>query len=156
MKIKQNKDRVFKNQGFTLLELLVVISIIGILLAMGSVAFTTAQQKSRDAKRRADIKALRSGFEQYYAKFDGNYGSCAEMMGHQEIFPGGPPQDPKEQANYPCESPNVAADELGYCVCAELEAGGGNADSSPSPCDDPGIPGDASADDDWYCLSNLQ
>lgn len=155
MKIKKNKDRVFKNQGFTLLELLVVISIIGILLAMGSVAFSTAQQKSRDAKRRADIKALRSGFEQYYAKFNGNYESCDDMRNDEEIFPGGPPQDPKEQANYDCEGPDVLADELGYCVCAELEAGGGNADSTPEPCSDPDTP-NFTDPENWFCLSNLQ
>lgn len=153
MKIKQNKDRVFKNQGFTLLELLVVISIIGILLAMGSVAFTTAQQKSRDATRRADIKAIRNGFEQYYAKNSAVYGvDCDAMYVDEEIFPGGPPEDPKGDQDYECES-----EAGGYCVCAELETGGGNGGNTPAPCNSPGpgVPA-GHANENWFCLSNLQ
>jgi prepilin-type N-terminal cleavage/methylation domain-containing protein len=139
-----------KNKAFTLLELLVVISIIGILIALGVVAFSTAQQKSRDARRRGDIKAMQQGFEQYYAENNGSYGTCDEMKADNNIFPGGPPTDPKTNNNYSC---GVGGD--GYCVCANLETGGGNAGGS-SPCPDSGLAPGASANEDWYCLGNLQ
>jgi prepilin-type N-terminal cleavage/methylation domain-containing protein len=54
-------------RGFTLLELLVVIGIIAVLVGLGSTAYSTAQKKSRDAKRRGDIKAVQQALEQYYS-----------------------------------------------------------------------------------------
>src|SRR3989344_4486789 len=45
--------------GFTLIELLVVISIIGILAAFIVASFTSAQQKARDSKRKADLDAVK-------------------------------------------------------------------------------------------------
>ncbi len=55
-----------KQQGFTLVELLVVIVIIGI-LATGSISmFTGAQQKARDAVRITDVQAMKLSLEQSY------------------------------------------------------------------------------------------
>lgn len=139
-----------RSKAFTLLELLVVISIIGILIALGIVAFSTAQQKSRDARRRGDIKAMQQGFEQYYADNSASYGTCSTMRGNNDIFPGGAPTDPKSSNDYDC-----GVGGGGYCVCANLETGGGNAGGS-SPCPDSGLPSGASANDNWYCLGNLQ
>jgi general secretion pathway protein G len=144
---KQNKRQ---SKGFTLLELLVVISIIGILLALGTVAFSTAQKKSRDAKRRGDVKAMRDGFEQYYAQ-NGGYAACATMSGDDTIFPGGAPMDPKDSSAYDCV---YLADPDSFCVCTELETGGGN--SGGAPCPNSGLPLGVPADDTYFCLSSLQ
>lgn len=48
-----------KKNGFTLIELLVVISIIGILAAFIVASFTSAQQKARDSRRKADLDAVK-------------------------------------------------------------------------------------------------
>jgi|ETNmetMinimDraft_2_1059921.scaffolds.fasta_scaffold68837_2 prepilin-type N-terminal cleavage/methylation domain-containing protein len=52
--------------GFTLIELLVVIAIIGILSAVVLASLNSARQKSRDAKRVADLKQLQLALELYY------------------------------------------------------------------------------------------
>ncbi len=53
-------------RGFTLVELLVVITIIGILASIGLSTFTSAQAKGRDAKRKAHLRQLADSFEAYY------------------------------------------------------------------------------------------
>lgn len=55
-----------KRSGFTLVELLVVITIIGILTAMGMVAYTNVTSKAKDAKKRADINAIANAYELKY------------------------------------------------------------------------------------------
>lgn len=133
--------------AFTLLELLVVIAIIGILVSMGAVAFSTAQQKSRDSKRRGDVKAMQSAFEQYYAE-NGGYDTCGTMAS-VEYLPNGLPTDPKNTGSY-VYACNGAAES--YCACALLEdEDSGNANS-------PGASTSCSfiADGDYYCLGSLQ
>lgn len=56
-------QKLKNNQGFTLVELLVVIAIIALLSTIAIVAFGTARQKSRDARRVADIKQIQTGLE---------------------------------------------------------------------------------------------
>jgi general secretion pathway protein G len=55
-----------KERGFTLIELLVVIAIIGLLSTMAVVALNSARQKSRDAKRIADVKQMQTALELYF------------------------------------------------------------------------------------------
>jgi prepilin-type N-terminal cleavage/methylation domain-containing protein len=52
--------------GFTLIELLVVIAIIGVLASIVLASLNSARQKSRDARRIADIKQLQLALELYY------------------------------------------------------------------------------------------
>src|SRR5476651_2009324 len=51
------------SQGFTLIELMVVISIIAILSIIGITIFSGAQKSSRDARRKADIDSMSSSAE---------------------------------------------------------------------------------------------
>lgn len=53
-------------KGFTLIELLVVIAIIGLLASVVLLSLNSARQKSRDAKRLADIRQVASALELYY------------------------------------------------------------------------------------------
>jgi prepilin-type N-terminal cleavage/methylation domain-containing protein len=58
--------------GFSLVELLVAISIIAILTAVGYVNFKDSTEASRDADRRADLRNLQSALELYKNK-NGRY-----------------------------------------------------------------------------------
>ena len=60
MKRGQNK------QGFTIVELLIVIVVIGILAAITMVAFSTTQGRARDAQRKSDVEAIVKALELHY------------------------------------------------------------------------------------------
>lgn len=66
-------------KGFTLVELLVSITIIGILSSIGLATFTSAQKKSRDAKRKAHLKQLTDAFEAYYNDY-GQYPDDGDIV----------------------------------------------------------------------------
>lgn len=55
-----------RSKGFTLIELLVVIAIIGILASIVMVSLSGAKEKSRDARRQADIKSIQLALSLYY------------------------------------------------------------------------------------------
>lgn len=76
-----------KNKGFTLVELLVVVSIIAILSVIGLTIFTSAQKNARDARRKADIDAIANAIETtrtpgtvYYTSLPTNFSSGAVPM----------------------------------------------------------------------------
>ncbi|MBI4093475.1 prepilin-type N-terminal cleavage/methylation domain-containing protein [Candidatus Kaiserbacteria bacterium] len=54
-----------KNRGFTLIELLVVIAIIGLLASIVVASLGSVQGKGRDARRVADVDALKKALQIY-------------------------------------------------------------------------------------------
>ena len=56
-----------KTSGFTIVELLIVIVVIGILAALVIVTYNGIQQKARDTERKTDIKAVQGQLEAYWA-----------------------------------------------------------------------------------------
>ena len=59
--------RIREQKGFTLLELMIVIAIIGILATMAQPMFKTAVKKSREAALKEDLFNIRNVLDQYYA-----------------------------------------------------------------------------------------
>ena len=67
--------------GFTLVELLVVISIIGILSTVLLANFNAARERSRDTQRKADLRNLQTALRLYYS----DYGSFPTSSSANEI-----------------------------------------------------------------------
>ena len=63
MKINLRK----REQGFTIVELLIVIVVIGILAALVIVQFTNIQARARDTERKSDMRAIQSKLAEFYA-----------------------------------------------------------------------------------------
>jgi prepilin-type N-terminal cleavage/methylation domain-containing protein len=61
--LKYNLNPIKKSRGFTLIELLVVIAIIGILATIIVASFANAQQRGRDARRKADLDAIKKALQ---------------------------------------------------------------------------------------------
>jgi len=144
-------------KGFTLLELLVTISIIGILLAIGSVSFSTAQKRGRDSRRQGDMKAIQKSLEQCFA-LDTEYPQTADPDNPLNCTGGAStmnqvPDDPKPAEDY-VYTVDDALSATAYCLCASLEnLGTGNADSvgAGGVCS-----WETATDNDYFCVSNQQ
>lgn len=54
-----------KINGFTLLEILVVVTIIGLLAAIGVVSYGSLLKGSRESRRKADLEQIRAALEIY-------------------------------------------------------------------------------------------
>lgn len=67
-----------KQRGFTIVELLIVIVVIGILAALVITTYSGIQQKGRDTERQTDIKAIHGQLEAYYAQ-SGHYPTLANV-----------------------------------------------------------------------------
>lgn len=141
--------------GFTLLELLIVIGIIGVLMALATVAYSSAQIGGRNARRKQDVLAIQNALEQYYSEHGFAYpGTCSDAGSYLRSSW---PMDPSSTDSTPkpyvgtlnCNNSGTNA----YCICASLEstiltgATSGNADSA---CDWNAV------QKDHYCVSNLQ
>ena len=110
---------MIRNKGFTLLELLVVISLIGLLTAIGVVNFQATNQRSRDGKRQADLEQLRTALEIARADSSNNtYPADLDSLVTGAYMPS-LPVDPKTGTYV--YSP--AGDFRTYSLCAHLEKG---------------------------------
>jgi len=134
-----------KSQGFTLFELLVSISIIGILVALATVSYSAAQKKARDARRIQDMKSIQTAAEQYYSMNNYTYPPSEvtpwEVDG-QVVFEKFPTDPKPSDYTYTWDFTPP-----GYCVCAEMEnVTGGN---SGAGCNfQVGV--------DYFCVKNQQ
>ena len=70
-------------KGFTLIEMLVVVSLIGVLTTLVAANLNSARERARDTQRKSDLRNIETGLRLYYQDyqaFPGN-GSGGEISG---------------------------------------------------------------------------
>jgi prepilin-type N-terminal cleavage/methylation domain-containing protein len=72
------RKRSRSNRGFTIVELLIVIVVIGILALLVITTYSGIQAKARNAKRQTDIQSLQTQMEAFFSQ-NGYYPSLTDM-----------------------------------------------------------------------------
>lgn len=67
-----------RRAGFTLIEFLVVATLMVILSTIGMVGYSSVSRTTRDKQRQKDMEVIRVAMEQYYELY-GNYPTAATM-----------------------------------------------------------------------------
>ena len=138
-------------KGFSLFELLVTISIIGILVSVATVSFSSAQKKARDARSVQDIGMIQKSAELYYSLNSFTYPLTTKFSaGEKWTAPDGTtvilesfPKPPKSTQYY------ASSDGTTYCVCADVEdSNNGNATAANCTMSQTGGA--------YYCAKNQQ
>lgn len=132
------------SKGFTLIELMVVLSIIGVLMALTLTGIGSSRIVARDATRKADLELIRGGLEIYKADCNsypaasyttdivgglplqgiGTPTACAT----ENYYISAIPDDPVTSRYY-----RYAPTATGYEICAALEKGSGAVTCGGSP-----------------------
>lgn len=117
-----NISKTGRSHGFTLVELLIVITIIGILAGIGIGSYIGQLVKARDTRRKADLEQIRSALEMYWADCNiypvGALASGSDITCSGKIYlkiPSGPSGDTYTYTRV----------GSGYQVCATLESPAG-------------------------------
>lgn len=66
-------------RGFTLVELVVAIAIMGVLFTIGAISLTNSQVDARDRERLGDIENIARSLESYYTANNGSYPATTIM-----------------------------------------------------------------------------
>lgn len=117
---------IMKFKGFTLIEILVVFSLIGIIIGLSVTAYTNTRKTARDGKRKADLEQIRSALEIYrtdvgFYPTTLNFG--APFFYEDDVYMSIVPNDPLFPTFtyvYSRLNPNS------YKICAYLETGTGD------------------------------
>ncbi len=119
------------------MELLISVSIIAILIAIGIASYATLNKQSRDTKRKSDLEQIRSALEMYRADngFYPNAGTGAWVAASSAsdalvgltpalvpTYVPVVPTDPRSTQDYMYRATNISGGNYyGYCVSAAME-----------------------------------
>jgi general secretion pathway protein G len=130
------------SKGFTLIEILVVTTIIVLLTATALITYSTFLKQSRDAKRKADLEQVRAALEMYRSNNDtypvgSVWATTLNVLKTPVIYIQSLPSDPKSSV-YSYYYSGTASD---YTIASQLEntssctsAPGGNSCGTGYPC----------------------
>lgn len=124
--MKKNKT------GFTLIEMLVVITLISVLMGLALVAYQGARKSAVDGKRKADLEQIRSALEMCYAD-NGEYpvNIYNDITCGTKTYFTGTPKDPISGAVYYYFRTSLKT----YTLCALLSVGGVANSCGTAECD---------------------
>lgn len=115
-------------KGFTLVELLVAMTIVMVLTVVGIVNYSSAQKSARDAKRKSDLEKVRIALEMAKQDHNGCYPPNSNSLttdGYLDKLPG----DTKEGWVYcfafsgaSCDYKVGVPGEVNYTLYARMEA----------------------------------
>ncbi len=110
-----------KNQGFTIIELLIVIIVIGILATLVITTFSGIQRNARNRTREADINALHSQLEYFYGQ-QGHYPAMVDLNnatwreGNMQGLDAGALSDPQNEGSQAVAAVAVTGSAYGYAT----------------------------------------
>ena len=120
------RGRNDKRRGFSLIELMVVVSIIAVLATVGMVSYRSANARARDSRREADVQQIRTALEMYRTD-NGEYPDTSDIDdlatdGYMQTLP----TDPGDGSDYDYTRNTPTTYELCYTpdddgadVCSE-------------------------------------
>lgn len=121
-----------RQKGFTIVELLIVIVVIGILAALVLNTFAGVQRRARDTQRQTDINSIATQLEVYYAD-EGKYPLESDLSNDTWIGANLKGLDldalraPDEDTNSIQDTPSTNKDQYGYVA---TDDSGGTCDNT--------------------------
>ena len=120
--MKDKKSFLKQKNGFTLVEIVIVVTVIAILAGIVAVSFNGVQAKGRDAQRSSSARIIAETLEKYYTE-NNEYPSCTNITNFANgVLKGldkstliAPTSQDKTQRSVKCEDmTNTAIDIYAY------------------------------------------
>ena len=140
-----------RRRGYTIIELLIVVAIIGLLITLGTYAWNSSGQRSRDSVRKSDLSRIQNALQQFYLDnraypefddshnptnlysagyqlSDGNNG-CSRIEGKNFLttkYLPNIPHHPKHSTNYNTSNSKKLKNQIGVYLYLAVKKDSGN------------------------------